>query len=84
MIFENHGFLMFSLCNRTLIGSLLLEQKPKQKLTHKMMTARLCLVADAQRYVHWETVFQMQTWHEDRRKANFYFPNYSVSLSLVV
>ena len=75
---------MFSLSNRTLIGRLLLEQKSKKKLTYKMMAARLCLVADAQGYVYWETVFQMQTSQEDRRKANFYFPNYSVSLSLVV
>ena len=49
---------MFSLSNRTLIGRLLLEQKSKKKLTYKMMAARLCLVADAQGYVHWETVFQ--------------------------
>ena len=43
------GFLMISLSNRTLISSLLLEQKSlKQRLTHKMMAARLCLVVDAQ------------------------------------
>ena len=40
---------MISLSNRTLIGSLLLKQNSlKQWLTHKMMAARLCLVADAQ------------------------------------
>ena len=40
---------MISLSNRTLIGSLLLEQKTlKQRLTHKMMAVRLCLVVNAQ------------------------------------
>ena len=40
---------MISLSNRTLIGSLLLEQKfLEQRLTHKMMATSLHLVADAQ------------------------------------
>ena len=40
---------MISLSNRTLSGSLLLEQKPgEQMLGHKMMATRLLLVADAQ------------------------------------
>ena len=48
MIFEKE-FLMISLSDRTLISGLLLEQKSlKQRLTHKMMAARLCLVVDAQ------------------------------------
>ena len=39
---------MISLSNRTLTSSLLLEQKSrKQRLTHEMMAARLCLVVDA-------------------------------------
>ena len=44
-----NGFLMISLSNRTLIGTLLLEQKPvEQMLAQKMMATRLLLVADAQ------------------------------------
>ena len=40
---------MISLSNRTLIVSLLLEQKSfEQKLTHKMVATSLRLVADAQ------------------------------------
>ena len=40
---------MISLSNRTLIGSHLLEQKPlEQRLTQKMMAAKLRLVEDAQ------------------------------------
>ena len=40
---------MISLSNRTLIVSLPLEQKSlEQGLTHKMMAARLLLVADEQ------------------------------------
>ena len=40
---------MISLSSRTLIGSLLLEQKSlEQRLTHKMMATSLHLVADAQ------------------------------------
>ena len=44
-----NGFSMISLSNRTLIVSLLLEQKSfEQKLTHKMVATSLRLVADAQ------------------------------------
>ena len=44
-----NGFLMIILSNKTLIGSLLLEQKSlKQRLTHKVMAARLRLIAEAQ------------------------------------
>ena len=73
----------YSLSNRTLIGSLLPEQKSyEQRLTHKMMAARLRLVAEAQVIQsNTEEVFHMQTWQENRRKVNFYFPKYSVSLS---
>ena len=40
---------MIGLSNRTLISSLLLKQKSlKQRLTLKLMAARLCLVVDAQ------------------------------------
>ena len=40
---------MISLSNITLIGSLVLEQKSlEQRLTQKMMTARLRLIGDAQ------------------------------------
>ena len=40
---------MISLSNRSLIGSLLLEQKSlEQRLTHKMMATSLHLVADVQ------------------------------------
>ena len=40
---------MISLSNRTIISSLLLEQKSlQQRMTQKMMPARLCLVVDAQ------------------------------------
>ena len=49
---------MISFSKRTSISSLLLEQKSlKQKLTHKMMAARLCLVADAQ-------IIQSNTWKQ--------------------
>ena len=42
-------FLMISLSSRTLSSSLVLEQKSlKQRLTHEMMTARLCLAVGAQ------------------------------------
>ena len=61
---------MISLSNRTLIGCLQLGQKSfEQRLTHKMMAARMKLVGDAQ-------IIQSNAW-----KANFYFPKYSVSLS---
>ena len=40
---------MISLSHRTLIRSPVLEQKSlKQRLAHKMMAARLCLVVDVQ------------------------------------
>ena len=40
---------MISPSNRTLIGSLLIEQKPvEQQLTHKMMATRLLLAVDSQ------------------------------------
>ena len=73
----------YNLSNRTLIGSLLPEQKSyEQRLTHKMMAAGLRLVAEVQVIQsNTEKVFHMQTWQENRRKANFYFPKYSVSLS---
>ena len=49
---------MISLSNRTLIGRLLLEQKSlEQRLTHKMMAARMQLVGDAQ-------VIQSNTWKQ--------------------
>ena len=49
---------MISLSNRTLIGRLLLEQKSlEQRLTHKMMAARMQLVGDAQ-------IIQSNTWKQ--------------------
>ena len=49
---------MISLSNRTLIGRLLLEQKSlEQRLTHKMMAARMQLVEDAQ-------IIQSNTWKQ--------------------
>ena len=40
---------MINPSNRTLIGSLRIEQKPiEQKLTHKMMATRLLLVVNSQ------------------------------------
>ena len=53
----------YSLSNRTLIGSLLPEQKSyEQRLTHKMMAVRLRLVAEAQVIQsNTEKVFHMQT-----------------------
>ena len=44
-----NGFLMINPSNRTLIGSLRIEQKPiEQRLTHKMMATRLLLVVNSQ------------------------------------
>ena len=58
---------MISLSNRTLISSLLLEQKSlKQRLTHKMMAARLCLVVDAQ-VIQSNTEKQFFTCKPDRK-----------------
>ena len=58
---------MISLSNRTLISSLLLEQKSlKQRLTHKMMAARLCLVVDAQ-IIQSNTGKQFFTCKPDRK-----------------
>ena len=49
---------MISLSNRTLIGRLLLEQKSlEQRLTHKMVAARMQLVGDAQ-------IIQSNTWKQ--------------------
>ena len=49
---------MISLSNRTLIGRLLLEQKSlEQRLTHKMMAARMQLVGDTQ-------IIQSNTWKQ--------------------
>ena len=49
---------MISLSNRTLIGRLLLEQKSlEQRLTHKMMAARMQLVGDAQ-------IIESNTWKQ--------------------
>ena len=49
---------MISLSNKTLIGRLLLEQKSlEQRLTHKMMAARMQLVGDAQ-------IIQSNTWKQ--------------------
>ena len=48
-MFEKNEFSMIRLSNRTLIGSLLLEQKPvEQMLALKIMATRLLLVEDAQ------------------------------------
>ena len=58
---------MISLSNRTLIGSLLLEQKMlKQRLTHKMMAVRLCLVVNAQ-IIQSNTGKQFFTCKPDRK-----------------
>ena len=53
----------YNLSNRTLIGSLLPEQKSyEQRLTHKMMAAGLRLVAEVQVIQsNTEKVFHMQT-----------------------
>ena len=58
---------MISLSNRTLIVSLSLEQKSlEQGLTHKMMAARLLLIADEQ-IIQSNTGKQFFTCKPDRK-----------------
>ena len=72
---------MISLSNRTLIGTLLLEQKPvEQMLAQKMMATRLLLVADAQIILESNTGQQFLTCKPDRKTEKGLF---SISQSIV-
>ena len=64
---KKKGLSMIGLSSRTVVSTLLLEQKSlKQRMTHKMMVATLCLAVDAQ-IIQSNTGKQLFTRKPDRK-----------------